>query len=59
MIGASPNTPGLFHLFGFSGHGFQLVPVVGAILCDLIVVGGTQRQIARPKPPFRFRPRLC
>ena len=45
VIGASPNTPGLLHVFGFSGHGFQLVPVVGAILCDLIVEGGTQRQI--------------
>jgi sarcosine oxidase subunit beta len=45
VIGASPSTPGLFHVFGFSGHGFQLVPVVGAILCDLIVEGGTQRQI--------------
>ncbi|HEV2675144.1 MAG TPA: FAD-dependent oxidoreductase [Aliidongia sp.] len=46
VIGASPNQPGLFHAFGFSGHGFQLVPVVGAILSDLIVEGGTQRQIA-------------
>lgn len=46
VIGASPNAPGLFHAFGFSGHGFQLVPVVGAILCDLVVEGGTQRQIA-------------
>ena len=46
VIGASPGTPGLFHVFGFSGHGFQLVPVVGSILCDLIVEGGTQRQIA-------------
>jgi sarcosine oxidase subunit beta len=46
VIGASPNAPGLFHVFGFSGHGFQLVPVVGAILSDLIVEGGTQRQIA-------------
>jgi sarcosine oxidase, subunit beta len=50
VIGASPNTPGLFHVFGFSGHGFQLVPVVGAILCDLIVEGGTQRQIAAFAP---------
>jgi sarcosine oxidase, subunit beta len=45
--------PGLFHVFGFSGHGFQLVPVVGAILCDLIVEGGTQRQIA-PFAPARL-----
>jgi sarcosine oxidase subunit beta len=53
VIGASPNTPGLFHVFGFSGHGFQLVPVVGAILCDLIVDGGTKRQIA-PFAPARL-----
>jgi sarcosine oxidase, subunit beta len=50
VIGASPNTPGLFHVFGFSGHGFQLVPIVGAILRDLIVQGGTQRQIAAFAP---------
>jgi sarcosine oxidase subunit beta len=46
VIGASPNTPGVFHVFGFSGHGFQLVPVAGAIICDLVVHGGTNRQIA-------------
>jgi len=50
VIGASPNAPGLFHVFGFSGHGFQLVPIVGAILSDLIVEGGTQRQIAAFAP---------
>jgi sarcosine oxidase subunit beta len=53
VIGASPNTAGLFHVFGFSGHGFQLVPVVGAILCELIVEGGTERQIA-PFAPVRL-----
>ncbi len=46
VIGLSPNAPGVVHAFGFSGHGFQLVPVVGAIICDLLVHGGTQRQIA-------------
>jgi sarcosine oxidase, subunit beta len=50
VIGASPNVPGLFHVFGFSGHGFQLVPVVGAILRDLIVQGRTERQIAAFAP---------
>jgi sarcosine oxidase subunit beta len=50
VIGASPNAPGLFHVFGFSGHGFQLVPVVGAILRDLIVQGRTERQIAAFAP---------
>lgn len=45
VIGASPNVGGIYHAFGFSGHGFQLVPVVGAILADLIVHGGTNRPI--------------
>jgi len=45
VIGASPNASGCYHAFGFSGHGFQLVPVVGAILADLIVHGGTNRPI--------------
>jgi sarcosine oxidase subunit beta len=46
VIGLSPNAPGVVHAFGFSGHGFQLVPVVGAILADLLVHGKTERQIA-------------
>ena len=50
VIGASPTAPGLFHVFGFSGHGFQLVPVVGAILRDLIVQGSTERRIAAFAP---------
>lgn len=51
VIGVSPNAPGVFHAFGFSGHGFQLVPIVGAILTDLIVAGGTKRAIE----PFSAR----
>jgi sarcosine oxidase, subunit beta len=45
VICASPNASGAYHAFGFSGHGFQLVPVVGAILADLIVQGSTRRRI--------------
>lgn len=40
------NAPGVFHAFGYSGHGFELVPVVGATLTDLIVQGRTERPIA-------------
>ena len=50
VIGWSGTTPALLHAFGFSGHGFQLVPVVGSIVCDLLVHGGTQRQIGGFKP---------
>jgi sarcosine oxidase subunit beta len=45
VIGLSPNAPGVVHAFGFSGHGFQLVPVVGAIVGDLLMHGKTERQI--------------
>ncbi|MFE0024627.1 N-methyl-L-tryptophan oxidase [Amycolatopsis sp. NPDC059021] len=31
---------------GFSGHGFKFVPVVGEILADLVVDGGTSHPIA-------------
>jgi glycine/D-amino acid oxidase-like deaminating enzyme len=50
VIGPSPNAPGMFHAFGYSGHGFQLVPVVGAIIADLVVHGGTNRNIAGLAP---------
>lgn len=45
VIGLSPTAPGVVHAFGFSGHGFQLVPVVGEIVCDLLLHGKTARQI--------------
>jgi sarcosine oxidase, subunit beta len=45
VISLSPNAAGVVHTFGFSGHGFQLVPVAGAIVCDLLLHGRTQRQI--------------
>lgn len=46
IIGPSPSAPGLLHAFGFSGHGFQLVPVVGAIIAELATTGTTTREIA-------------
>jgi len=45
VVGASPNAPGVLHAFGFSGHGFELVPVVGAALADLALRGQTARAI--------------
>ncbi|TPK99074.1 FAD-binding oxidoreductase [Mesorhizobium sp. B2-4-14] len=37
VMGRSATTPGLFHAFGFSGHGFQLGPGVGDAMAQLIV----------------------
>jgi glycine/D-amino acid oxidase-like deaminating enzyme len=42
VIDRSGTMPGLVHAFGFSGHGFQLAPGVGAALADLVATGGTE-----------------
>lgn len=42
VMGASATTPGLFHAFGFCGHGFQLGPGVGDVMAELIATGATQ-----------------
>lgn len=41
VLGFSSQVEGLIHVFGFSGHGFQLVPSVGRVIADLIVDGTT------------------
>lgn len=50
VIGPSVTTPGLFHAFGFSGHGFMLGPAIGTILAELVLDGRTEI----PLPPFRI-----
>jgi sarcosine oxidase, subunit beta len=39
VIGLSATTPRLIHAFGFSGHGFALVPAIGAIVAELVDKG--------------------
>jgi sarcosine oxidase, subunit beta len=48
VIGRSSTTPNLIHAFGFSGHGFQLGPVVGEIVAELV----TQGRSTSPLTPF-------
>jgi len=48
IMGASSTTPGLFHAFGFCGHGFQLGPGVGDAMAELIATGGCET----PLSPF-------
>ncbi len=45
VVGPSPSTNGLIHAFGFSGHGFQLGPGVGAVLAELSLDGETPTPI--------------
>ena len=56
MVSESETHPGLFHGFGFNGHGFLLGPAVGAVLTELIVDGKTKTEIGglgigRFRPP--------
>jgi sarcosine oxidase subunit beta len=39
VIGSSINAKDVYHAFGFSGHGFQLGPIIGQILTELILDG--------------------
>jgi len=45
IVGPSETHPGLFHAFGFCGHGFQLGPAVGAVLSELITDGKSETPI--------------
>jgi sarcosine oxidase subunit beta len=45
VIGRSPTAPGVVHAFAFSGHGFQLGPVVGRIVAELVCDGETDFDI--------------
>lgn len=45
VFGPSSNVPNLFHAFGFTGHGFQLGPGAGAVLCELALDGETRTAI--------------
>ena len=50
VIGASQTVDNAYHAFGFSAHGFQLSPVIGRILSQLILDGKSEL----PIDPFRI-----
>lgn len=45
VISSSKASPNAYHAFGFSAHGFQLSPIVGKIMSQLILDGGSQLPI--------------
>jgi sarcosine oxidase subunit beta len=55
VIGPSSTMPNAYHAFGFSAHGFELAPIVGRILAELITTGATGLPIA-PFSITRFGP---
>lgn len=50
VIGASQTANNAYHAFGFSAHGFQLSPVIGRIMSQLILDGHSDL----PIEPFRI-----
>ena len=46
VLGASRNAPNLVHAFGFSAHGFELGPISGQIVAELVTEGRTSQPIA-------------
>ena len=46
VIGPSRASPNLVHAFGFSAHGFELGPIGGRIVADLVTEGSTSLPIA-------------
>ncbi len=45
VVGPSRSVPGLYHAFGFCGHGFQIGPAAGAVIAELVVEGHTDTPI--------------
>jgi sarcosine oxidase subunit beta len=45
IIGFSQTTPKLVHAFGFSGHGFQMCPAIGAVVTELVLTGESSTPI--------------
>jgi sarcosine oxidase subunit beta len=56
VIGPSATAEGVYHQFGFCGHGFQLGPGVGALMAQLIATGKTNVPI-EPFAIARFQQR--
>ncbi len=50
VMGPSATMPGLYHAFGFCGHGFQLGPGVGDAMAELVTTGRCET----PLEPFHI-----
>lgn len=46
VIGPSAHADNCIHAFGFSAHGFELSPIIGCIVADLVTEGASQLPIS-------------
>jgi sarcosine oxidase, subunit beta len=51
VLGSSSTSEGVWHSFGYSAHGFQMGPVCGSIIADLVTAGSTDFSVE----PFNIR----
>ena len=58
VIGPSATAEGVYHQFGFCGHGFQLGPGLGALMAELIATGRSNLPI-EPFSIARFASAEC
>lgn len=58
IIGPSARHDGVFHAFGFCGHGFQLGPGVGSELAELMLTGESRTNL-RPFHIERFQKQVA
>jgi sarcosine oxidase, subunit beta len=56
IAGLSPCAPGVMHLFGFSGHGFQLVPALGLATAELLLEGRSTADVSGLTPQRLMAP---
>jgi sarcosine oxidase subunit beta len=56
IAGLSSSAPDLMHLFGFSGHGFQLVPALGVAAAELLLDGRSSADLSGLTPQRLMRP---
>lgn len=56
IAGLSPNATGLMHLFGFCGHGFQLVPALGVAAAELLLEGRSSVDLSGLAPQRLMQP---
>jgi sarcosine oxidase len=47
IIDTHPESPHIVVVSACSGHGFKFAPVMGDIVADLLLEGGTRRDISR------------
>jgi sarcosine oxidase len=46
LLGPAPDAPRIMLACGFSGAGFKFAPAIGDVLADLVIDGGTARDLS-------------